>query len=221
MVVSSPSSSSLSMSNGSTKRVGGGLPYTDGCRILHFTNSTRAFEYGLLVQNATTREKAAFAKFGTSQGRSILSLYPGHYVIKYKVCNWNQPEFTPVTVAIEDTEGQEVASETVTPTVNIGNKTGNKFTGVQQQAFEFDIAETGDYVVAFYTGGTRNADFVLGQLTIIPSSFVSTGINENVNLNDNPNSPKRGAFDLSGRRLSADQLKRGIYIIDGRKTVVR
>ncbi len=206
------------VSNGSTKRVGGGMPYADGCRILHFTNSTRAFEYGLLVQNATTREKAAFAKFGTSQGRSILSLYPGHYVIKYKVCNWNQPEFTPVTVAIEDSEGLEVASETVTPTVNIGNKTGNKFTGVQQQAFEFDIAETGDYVVAFYTGGTRNADFVLGQLTIIPSSFVSTGIKENVNVNENP---KRGTFDLSGRRLSADQLKRGIYIIDGRKTVVR
>ena len=216
MVVSSPSSSSLSMSNGSTKRVGGGLPYTDGCRILHFTNSTRAFEYGLLVQNATTREKAAFAKFGTSQGRSILSLYPGHYVIKYKVCNWNQPEFTPVTLAIEDSEGQEIASETITPTVNIGNNTGNKFTGVQQQAFEFDITETGDYVIAFYTGGTRNADFVLGQLTIIPSSFVSTGIDENVNEN-----PKRGAFDLSGRRLSADQLKRSIYIIDGRKTVVR
>lgn len=206
------------VSNGSIKRVGGGMPYADGCRILHFTNSTRAFEYGLLVQNATTREKAAFAKFGTSQGRSILSLYPGHYVIKYKVCNWNQPEFTPVTVAIEDSEGQEVASETVTPTVNIGNNTGNKFTGVQQQAFEFDIAETGDYVVAFYTGGTRNADFVLGQLTIIPSSFVSTGIKENVNVNENP---KRGTFDLSGRRLSADQLKRGFYIIDGRKTVVR
>ena len=206
------------VSNGSIKRVGGGMPYADGCRILHFTNSTRAFEYGLLVQNATTREKAAFAKFGTSQGRSILSLYPGHYVIKYKVCNWNQPEFTPVTLAIEDSEGQEVASETITPTVNIGNNTGNKFTGVQQQAFEFDIAETGDYVVAFYTGGTRNADFVLGQLTIIPSSFVSTGIDENINVNENP---KRGTFDLSGRRLSADQLKRGIYIIDGRKTVVR
>ena len=206
------------VSNGSIKRVGGGMPYADGCRILHFTNSTRAFEYGLLVQNATTREKAAFAKFGTSQGRSILSLYPGHYVIKYKVCNWNQPEFTPVTVAIEDSEGQEVASETITPTVNIGNNTGNKFTGVQQQAFEFDIAETGEYVIAFYTGGTRNADFVLGQLTIIPSSFVSTGIDENVNVNENP---KRGTFDLSGRRLSADQLKRGIYIIDGRKTVVR
>lgn len=204
------------VSNGSIKRVGGGMPYADGCRILHFTNSTRAFEYGLLVQNATTREKAAFAKFGTSQGRSILSLYPGHYVIKYKVCNWNQPEFTPVTVAIEDSEGQEVASENITPTVNIGNNTGNKFTGVQQQAFEFDIAEPGDYVVAFYTGGTRNADFVLGQLTIIPSSFVSTGIKENVNEN-----PKRGTYDLSGRRLSADQLKRGIYIIDGRKTVVR
>ena len=204
--------------NGSAKRAGGGLPYTDGPRILHFTNSTKAFEYGLLVQNATSKEKAAWAKFGVKAGRSALTLHAGHYVIKYKVCNWNRPEFSPVTLAIENLDGQEMASRTYLPTVNIGNNTGNKFSGVQQQTFEFDIAETGDYVIVFYTDAARNADFVLGSINIQASSFVPTGINER--LSSDTRRPT-AVYDLTGRKLSAEQLKRGLYIIDGRKTVIR
>ncbi len=204
--------------NGSAKRAGGGLPYTDGPRILHFTNSTKAFEYGLLVQNATSKEKVAWAKFGVKAGRSALTLHAGHYVIKYKVCNWNRPEFSPVTLAIENLDGQEMASQTYLPTVNIGNNTGNKFSGVQLQTFEFDIAETGDYVIVFYTDAARNADFVLGSINIQASSFVPTGINER--LSSDTRRPT-AVYDLTGRKLSAEQLKRGLYIIDGRKTVIR
>ena len=204
--------------NGSAKRAGGGLPYTDGPRILHFTNSTKAFEYGLLVQNATSKEKAAWAKFGVKAGRSALTLHAGHYIIKYKVCNWNRPEFSPVTLAIENLDGQEMASQTYLPTVNIGNNTGNKFSGVQLQTFEFDIAETGDYVIVFYTDAARNADFVLGSINIQASSFVPTGINER--LSSDTRRPT-AVYDLTGRKLSAEQLKRGLYIIDGRKTVIR
>lgn len=43
--------------NGKIKRVGGGLPYSNGCRLLHFTNTKRGFEYGLLVQNPGGKEK--------------------------------------------------------------------------------------------------------------------------------------------------------------------
>ena len=204
--------------NGSAKRAGGGLPYTDGPRILHFTNSTKAFEYGLLVQNATSKEKAAWAKFGVKAGRSALTLHAGHYIIKYKVCNWNRPEFSPVTLAIENLDGQEMASQTYLPTVNIGNNTGNKFSGVQQQTFEFDIAETGDYVIVFYTDAARNADFVLGSINIQASSFVPTGINERLSCDTRR---PTAVYDLTGRKLSAEQLKRGLYIIDGRKTVIR
>ena len=205
-------------SNGSTKRIGGGLPYADGPRILRFTNSTKAFEYGLLVQNATTREKAAWAKFGVKTARSTLTLHAGHYVVRYKVCNWNQPSFTPVTLAIENVDGLEVASKTVTPTVNIGGNTGNKFSGVQQQTLEFDITENGDYVIVFYTDAVRNADFVLGSINIQASSYVPTGITEQPA--DDTRRPS-AVYDLSGRKLSAEQLKRGLYIIDGRKTVIR
>jgi len=210
------------VSNGSTKRVTNVFPLTSGCRLLRFTNTTKAFTYGLLVQNVTTKAKSAWAKFGDAKGRSHLTLHAGTYALKYKVCNWNQPEFTPVTVAIEDLDGKEIASQDYTPTVNIGNDVGNKFSGVTQQVFEFDIPETGDYVIVFYADGKKNADFVLGQASIQPKSFVATGIKE---ISSSPASKLQSrsdeAYDLSGRRLDKTQLKRGIYVIGGRKTVVR
>lgn len=206
------------VSDGSTKRAGGGLSFTDGCRSLHFTNSTKAFEYGILVQNASGKAKAAFAKFGTSNGRSTMTLHPGHYVLKYKVCNWNQPNFTPVTIAIENADGQEVTSTVYTPTVNINNSTANKFS-TTLQSFEFDITERGDYVLAFYADAAKNADFVLGTLSIQAKSF-TTDIREI----ENPAAKvlrreSDAVYDLSGRRVGSQETKRGIYIQGGRKVV--
>ncbi len=206
------------VTSGSTKRIGGGLPYTSGTRLLRFTGSTKAFEYGLLVQNTLGKEKAAWAKFGVETARSTMTLHTGHYIVKYKVCNWNQPTFTPVTVAIEDMNGQEMASQTYTPTVNIGNNTANKFSGVKQQTFEFDIAETGRYVIVFYTDAAKNADFVLGQVSIQAKSFEPTAIREV--QNESSSARPDAVYDLSGRRIKGD-LKRGVYIIGGQKTVIR
>ena len=205
------------VSNGVTKRAGGGLPNTGGPRLMRFTGSSKAFEYGLLIQNNTGNEKEAWARFGDMTSRSALTLHAGHYAIKYKVCNWNQPQFTPVTVAIEKLDGQEVASQTYTPTVNIGGKASNNFSAVNTQTFEFDIPETGDYVVVFYTDAARNADFVLAQVSIQAMSFSETAIRQVAGPEPAPASQ---IYDLSGRRLEAGHLKPGIYIIDGRKTVI-
>lgn len=211
------------VSNGSSKRVGGGLPYTIGPRLLRFTNASRSFEYGLLVQNLTTKAKAAWAKFGDKAARSYLTLHAGHYAINYKVCNWNQPEFSPVTIAIETLDGQEVASQTYTPTVNIGGDTSNKFVGVSMKTFEFDVPESGDYIIVFYADAAKNSDFVLGQASIQAKSFWTAGI-EDVRQNDGAHSKEKGCFDLSGRKIAESQsadgrLKPGLYIMNGRKVM--
>ena len=203
--------------NGTAKRIGGGLPFTAGNRILRFTNATKGFEYGLLIQNTVGKEKSAWAKFGDKTARSTMTLYGGHYLFRYKICNWNQPSFSPVTIVIEDTNGNEIASQVYTPTSNIGNNTGNKFTATLQ-TFEFDIPETGNYVLAIYANSTKNSDFVLGQAYIQSKSFLPTGIT-NVSKDNKKNSS--GAYDLSGRRVNEEQLKSGLYIINGRKTLVR
>ena len=205
------------VSNGSVERVGSGLPFTNGPRILRFTNSTRGFEYGLLVLNPTGNEKAAWAKFGDKTARSSLTLHAGHYALRYRLCNWNKPEFTPVTLAIENLSGQEVASQVYTPTINIGGNTGNAFATVTVQTFEFDIPETGDSVLVFFADAVKNADFVLGLANLQAVSFVDTGIK----AIDNMQSRKDRCFDFSGRRLSQQNLKQGLYIIDGRKVAIK
>ena len=211
--------------NGKIKRVGGGLPYSNGCRLLHFTNTKRGFEYGLLVQNPGGKEKKAWAKFGDNAARSYMTLHAGHYSIKSRVCNWDQLDFTSVTYTIEDLNGQEMASKTFTPTVNIGGDTSNSFSGGRGQTFDFDIPETGEYVFTVYTDAVKNADFVLGMSTIQAKSFVTTGIKEINTNSEKVQSKKSGCYDLSGRKVSESNtpngLKPGIYIINGRKTVIR
>jgi hypothetical protein len=204
------------VSNGRLKRIGGGLPYTSGCRILHFTNSQRGFEYGLLVQNPGGKEKSAWAKFGDKTGRSSMTLHAGHYVIKSRLCNWDQPEFTSAIYTIENLNGEEVASEVFTPTVNIGGNTANKFSNGKGQTFEFDIPETGDYVFTIYTDAVKNADFVLCMATLQAKEFYETGIKDIDRLQET-----KSCYDLSGRRLSKESLKPGLYIIGGRKVMVK
>lgn len=205
------------VNSGSTKRIGGGLSYTSGSRILHFKSSA-FFEYGLLVKSTTSKEKGAWAKFGDANAHSRLTLHAGHYAIKYTMCNWNQPEFSPVTLAVENLNGEEVASEIYTPTINIGGNTDNTFKRVSLHSFEFDVPETGDYVIAFYTNAAINADFVLGQFTIQAMSFLSTGISD---VNKDKTQSFSRAYDLNGNLVNKDNLSPGIYIIDGQKVWVK
>lgn len=107
---------------------------------------------------------------------------------------------------------------------------GNKFARFSQQILEFDITEKKDYVIAFYADAVKNADFVLGQLTLQAVEFGTTGIRgisdsplydvQPADKNSDINADSR-CFDMSGRQLQSKQLKRGLYIIDGRKTIVQ
>ena len=216
------------VSNGSATRVGGAVPYTSGPRILRFTNESRGLDYGLLIQNVAGREKAAWAKFGVTRARSTMLLQEGHYVLSYKLYNWNQPEFSPVTIVIEDPDGQEVASKTVTPTKNIGGVTDEHFSALRLQKYEFDIPRTGEYVVAFYTDAAKNADFVLGSAIIQAKEFYSVGIKEidNLTMDNSPSKAGGAYYDLQGRLIENGKsvnrkLPKGIYIKDGRKIVIR
>ncbi len=208
----------VSNGTGSTTRVGGGLPYTSGPRLLHFTNEQRGMEYGLLVQNSAGKEKAAFAKFGVSKARSNMMLSAGCYAVRYRLYNWNRPEYSPITVVIEDENGQEVASTVCTPTKNIGGKTSNAFPGVRQPTFEFNITQPGYYVIAFYADAEKNADFVLGVPMITAKEYGEAGIENVVNSEELRD---KSYYDLNGRRLSAQPSRPGIYITGGKTVVVK
>jgi hypothetical protein len=205
--------------NGKQKRAGGGLPYTTGCRLLRFTNDTKSFEYGLLVVNPGGREKAAWARFGDNAARSHMTLHAGHYSLLTRVLNWDQPEYAPVTYTIETPDGQEVASKTFEIKKNIGGNTANSFSSGRGQTFEFDIPTTGNYVFSIYTDAKQNADFVLGTAKLQAKSYSESGIMEITN--DKQLLGKKGCYDLSGRKIDNNQLPSGLYIVDGRKVMIK
>ena len=206
------------VTNGKTKRVGGGLTtYDSGCRLLHFTNSS--VEYGLYVLCPAGKEKAAYARFGDERGRSRMILHAGEYKLLNRVYNFDQTEKVPALFCIETPDGQEIASLSVTPITIIGGDTKNKFSSGKGPVFRFTIPETGEYYFTVYTDAVKNADFVLGMAKLQVTSFAETGIQEMAC--EQESSAQSGCFDMSGRRLSREDLKAGLYIIDGRKVVVK
>ncbi len=200
----------------SERRVGYGSGYSSGCRVLQFTGSPRGLNYGLYFRNINGTAHQGWAKYGLSDSGTTLSLAPGHYTLKYKICNWNISE-APVELNIEKhASGTSVATQTYTPTINIGNNPSNSFDVPRQQTFEFDIDEQGDYVIALYAAETGWSDCILGQLILAADSYVSTGVDVVQHSSFNADNE---VYDLQGRKVSNPH--GGIYIQDGKKVWIK
>ena len=111
-----------------------------------------------------------------------------------------------------------VASQTYTPTINIGNVASNSFGTIQQQTFEFDIVEQGNYVIALYAADVEWSDCILGQLVLAANSYVATNIEAPIStLNSQLSTGKY--YTLQG--LEVVNPTHGIYIRNGKKVLVR
>ncbi|MBR7029760.1 MAG: hypothetical protein IKI06_00800 [Prevotella sp.] len=200
----------------SERRTGYSSGYTSGCRVLQFTGSSRGFNYGLYFRNISGSTRQGWAKYGLSDAGTTLSLAPGFYTLKYKICNWNMSSFGPVELRIEKRTGStRIASETYTPDINIGNVASNNFASPQQQSFEFEITEEGDYVIALYSAPTGWSDCIVGQLILTVNSYVPTGIHSTHNkIQDNK------IYDLQGHEINRPT-KTGIYIQNGQKILIK
>ena len=201
----------------SERRTGYGSGFSSGCRVLQFTGSPKGFSYGLYFRNINGKVHQGWAKYGLSDSGTTLSLAPGHYTLKYKICNWNMENFGTVELNIERrTEGTSIASQEYTPNINIGNVASNSFSSPQQQTFEFDVTEQGDYAIALYSAASEWSDCILGQLILTANSYIDTGI-------ESVTSPAQGLqddtfYDLQGRPIpSSHPLPKGIYIKNGKK----
>ena len=208
--------------DGKERRSGYSNGYNLGCRVLQFTGSPRGLNYGLYFRNIDGKPRQGWAKYGLSDGGTTLSLAPGHYTLKYKICNWNKPEFTPVELDIEKrTSSESIATQTYTPTINIGNVVSNSFGQLEQQTFDFDVTEQGDYAITLYTADVSYGDCILGQLILSADSYKTTGIGT-IRHSSQGESAQPGTqrmYNLQGQRVSTTQ--HGVYIKNGKKVFVR
>ena len=201
----------------SERRTGYSGGYSSGCRVLQFTGSTKGFSYGLYFRNINGQAKQGWAKFGLSDGGTTLSLAPGHYTLRYRICNWNMPDFGAVELNIEKRTGASIARQTYMPNINIGNVASNNFSTPAQQTFEFDITEQGDYAIAIYSAASEWSDCIVGQLSLVANSYVATGIEGTWERSKSSNGQW---YDLWGHRVSTPT-KTGIYINNGHKVLVK
>ena len=206
------------------QRIGYANSFTQGCRVLRFTGATRAFDYGLYFRNIGGKNHQGWVKYGLVNTDNTLTLAPGHYTLKYQICNWNNPEFSPVEILVQQRNNfQTVATQTYTPDVNIGNVASNSFGPVAQQTLEFDVATQADFVFVFYAAAAEWADCVIGQLILTADSYDLTGISdvERSTLN------VQRYYDLQGRQqrstfnVQRSTLKSGLYVKNGKKLLVK
>ena len=203
----------------SERRTGYSSGYSSGCRVLQFTGSPRGLNYGLYFRNINGKAHQGWAKYGLSDGGTTLSLAPGHYTLKYKICNWNKPEFTPIELSIEKRAGSvSVASQTYTPTVNIGNVASNSFGTIQQQTFEFDITEQDNYVIALYAADVEWSDCILGQLILAANSYVATNIEAPMSTVNSQLSTDK-YYTLQG--VEVEHPTHGVYIYNGKQVYIK
>ena len=204
------------------RRTGYSNGYSRGCRVLQFTGSSKGFSYGLYFRNISGKAHQGWAKYGLSDAGTTLSLAPGHYTLKYKACNWNMENFGQVELCVEKrTGGTSIASQEYTPNINIGNVASNNFSSPQQQSFEFDVTEQGDYVLAVYSAASEWSDCIVGQLILTADSYIETGIRI---TNNHELITNNQYYDLQGRKVSVSEpssatpgLRKGIYIRNGKK----
>ena len=201
----------------SEKRTGYSSGYTSGCRVLQFTGSSKGFSYGLYFRNINGREHQGYAKYGLNDAGRTLSLAPGHYTLKYKICNWNMQNFGQVELSIEKRTGSvSIAKQTYTPNINIGNVASNNFSSPAQQTFEFDVTEQGYYVIAIYSAASEWSDCIVGQLILTANSYVATGIET---IDNSQLTIDTCVYNLQGWQVTNP--RHGLYIKNGKKIFVR
>lgn len=203
--------------DGSERRSGFSNGYTSGSRVLQFTGTSRGLDYGLYFRNVNGNARQGWAKYGLSDGGTTLSLAPGHYTLRYKICNWNMPDFGSVELNIEKRAGNvSIAKQIYTPTVNIGNVASNNFGSLKSRSLEFDVTEKDDYVIALYTSDVEWGDCILGQLILTANRYVATGIEAPQSASPLLNSRY---YTLQGQEVESPT--QGVYIHNGKKVYIR
>lgn len=208
--------------DGSEKRVGELTGLGMGCRILQMTGTPRDFDYALYIRNIDGRADEGFAKFGSAEGDSALTLTVGKHHIRYVVCNWNRSAYGPIRFRmIRNADGAVICSQTVTPVCNIGNNAGNAFRGSTVVTLDFEIERAGNYTLEFYTEDSGWADAIIADISVTKSEYNTSGILPLVSSEEKEISAVR-YYDLSGRELrkpaSGLGLKSIIYTDGSRRT---
>ena len=91
-------------------------------------------------------------------------------------------------------------------------------TRIQQQTFEFDIVEQGNYVIALYAADVEWSDCILGQLVLAANSYVATNIEAPMSTVNSQLSTDK-YYTLQG--VEVEHPTHGVYIYNGKQVYIK
>ncbi len=214
--------------DGEERRIGKKTNLASGCRVLEMTGTPRDFDLGLYIRNKNGQAGEGHAVYGDETSAVRLLLTPANYSLDYTVCNWNMAAASPVTVRVTNAStGEIVATETVTPSCNIGNSAVNAFSGASVRSLAFSLGSDMPVNIGFYTADAPWADAVIADVKLIRTDITGIRDVEAGVTGDNDAFDVRSVecYDLGGRSVNGNS--RGVTIErrtgkDGRiKTIKR
>lgn len=157
-------------------------------------------------------DKAGYITYG-EESSYRLSLAPGEYTLSYGLIGYKSKK--AISVSVRTTSGTSIATKATTPTCMMDNNgTSVRITDMTEDELKFTLKETTNCVVRFYVS-SGFSEVLLADMKISRDDS-PTGI-ENVRSNSHSEGVM---YDLSGRRVG-ESARSGIYIMNGKKRVVK
>ncbi len=181
--------------------------YSSGPRIMSFSpEGLMPYAFYFRAGN----NGAGYVTYGEdSQNR--LTLEPGKYTLYYSTVGWKAKP--TVTTYVQTTASKRIKSGSGTPRTYISsNGSASRITSTTDKELEFEITETGNYVLKWQVGQATSGlnEMLVGNISLVRFDE-ETGVETIIPLNLSDGM----TYDLSGRRVN-DNAK-GIIIKNGKK----
>lgn len=143
-----------------------------------------------------------------------LTLQPGHYVLTYSTHGWKA--LPTITGSVELKSGTKVASLASSPKAYVTDKgSAVSINNQSDYAIEFDVETAANYVLRWTIAKSKGGltEGLMGNVLLVRQN--ASGINDVII----GSSSEATTYDLMGRKVS--QPAKGIYIINGKKTIIK
>lgn len=197
----------VAKSEGGVRKAGN---YSLGPRIMSFSREG-AMPYAFYFRTDASAD--GYVSYGEDNTRP-LTLQPGHYVLTYSTHGWKA--LPTMTGSVELKSGAKVQTLASTPKAFVSDRGSSvSITNTADYTIEFDVETTANYVLRWTISKSKGGltEGLVGNVLLVRNS--ASGIADViVDSNASP-----AVFDLMGRKVQ--QSSKGVYIINGKKTIMR
>lgn len=184
--------------------------YSLGPRIMSFSREG-AMPYAFYFR--TDANADGYVSYGEDAAHP-LTLQPGHYTLTYSTHGWKA--LPTMTGSVELKSGSEVQTLASSPKAYVSDKGSSvSISNPADYTIEFDVETAANYVLRWTIGKSKGGltEGLLGNVLLVRNN--TSGIADVIiDTNATP-----VVYDLMGRKVQ--QAAKGVYVINGKKTIIK